>query len=407
MNAAARLGAVAMALWMMPVAGAVQLTAYGSGTHDLSSLRSQLVDDGYDVRNTAATPLFLGEIADPEGTVFMAMGIERPYGQRERAAIDSFMQRGGTVLVADNGGAVPNLLTGPYGVLFYGARLRDAAFEFNQSFVRMDVPTLGLQPLVADPTALLCRSEACTQGTMATSGEESFLDLNGNGVVDAGDDLGPFTMMVNIAVGRGRLVVLPTPAVATNDLVQDPANQEFPRALLAAVAPKARQVIFDESRHAVPDGEQAWVASLTVLGGFASVPVARLLLILVFAAGAVLVARRGRNEAPWEHRFDLARPVHEMRDDADLGPRLAELLRLKIKLQHQLVEPVSQDAYLQHAPSAQARDLLRDPAATNQATALRILEAEFPANPQHDDSHGGHAVQASNTPSPPTERPST
>lgn len=370
---------VLLALMLAGTAAAapVQLSAYQDNAHDLSQWRSELLSQGLEVRNTAATPLFLSEVADPAHTVFVVAGMERTYSQKEKDAIATFVEKGGAVLFGDSGGSVPNSFSKDYGVLYFGTQLLDR-FEFNQSFVRASVPSWEATPLFVRPTALLCRTEACQAGILAQSStNNSFLDLNRNGLIDASDDVGPFTMMVMVERGAGRVLFLPTAAFATNDAVRDVETSLFLDRMLAEVAPDARFVVIDESRHLAPDGEALFVAALTVLGGFVSSWLPRALVAATFAVAAAFILRRAEAFLPWGHAYAPDAPTDPPVRSRSAGQRLADLLRMKIKIDHQLVEPIDPETYLEHAPDEESRRVLRHPDHIHHDQIQRLLRLHF------------------------------
>ncbi len=391
-------------LLLLPVAATAQLSAYQDGPIDMSDWRAELRIDGYTVRNTAATPLFLAEIPDPATTVYVIAGLERSYGLREKAAIDDFVRGGGVVVFGDNGGSVPNSFARDYGVLYFGHAVFDGSFEFNQSFVRAHVPELEVSPLLVNPTGLMCAVDECLEQRYASSSANSFLDLNRNGEIDAADDVGPFSLMVHRPIGDGSILFLPTGGFATNDIFDDPETNLFLEKLLKAIAPNAKTVVFDESRHAAPANEAVFVSMLTILGGFTSIPLARFLVTACFVLAAALLLRRARPLASWRHRFD-DRAVIEIASKENAGDRLARLMRLKIRLDHQLVDPTEEDL-LRLAPDEKVRSLLRHPHSTNAATLREIMTTHLPDGVTvKEDATGGHAIQSPTTPSPPDAYP--
>ncbi|MCK5773445.1 MAG: hypothetical protein KAH57_06615 [Thermoplasmata archaeon] len=94
-------------------------------------------DDGvydYKVRSIVSTPtLLLGDLIDPKSTVYIAVGIERSYTQDEITAIESFLARGGHVIIADDFGNA-NQLAKDFGVTFYGGQFYDEAFDTNANY---------------------------------------------------------------------------------------------------------------------------------------------------------------------------------------------------------------------------------------------------------------------------------
>lgn len=88
----------------------------------------------YKVRSIVSTPtILLGDLIDPENTVYLAIGIEREYTQEEVRALRSFLARGGHVIMADDFGNA-NQIANDYGVTFYGGQFYDDLFDRNANY---------------------------------------------------------------------------------------------------------------------------------------------------------------------------------------------------------------------------------------------------------------------------------
>jgi hypothetical protein len=93
-------------------------------------------DGAYDyrVRSIVSTPtILLGDLIDPETTVYFAIGVEREYTQEELRAIRSFLARGGHVVIADDFGNA-NQIAKDYGVTFFGGQFYDERFDRNANY---------------------------------------------------------------------------------------------------------------------------------------------------------------------------------------------------------------------------------------------------------------------------------
>ena len=127
------------------VPGQTHQSAYGDDWNDLGTFRSDI--SAMDIETTAlvSSPLLLSEIDYPEEAVFVISGVERDtislprftgdenviefsegdgYTTSEILAIESFVERGGTVLLMDDFGYSSNLAD-QFGLQYSGHRLYD------------------------------------------------------------------------------------------------------------------------------------------------------------------------------------------------------------------------------------------------------------------------------------------
>jgi len=88
----------------------------------------------YKVRGITTSPiLLLGDMIDPENTLYIAIGIEKAYSPDEISAINKCLARGGHAIIADDFGEV-NYLSRAYGVTFYGGQFSDENFDKNSNY---------------------------------------------------------------------------------------------------------------------------------------------------------------------------------------------------------------------------------------------------------------------------------
>ncbi|MFW3145387.1 MAG: DUF4350 domain-containing protein [Thermoplasmatota archaeon] len=105
-------------------------------SHVAGSLFSPNGDSTYDykVRSIVSTPtLLLGDLVEPEKTIYVAVGVEKSYTQEERRALNSFLARGGHAIIADDFGNA-NQLANDYGVTFFGGQFYDESFDRNANY---------------------------------------------------------------------------------------------------------------------------------------------------------------------------------------------------------------------------------------------------------------------------------
>lgn len=153
----ARRGALVFSFWALllilvstiamtyVIPGQTHQSAYGDDWNDLGTFRSDISAMGIETTALVSSPLLLSEIDHPEEAVFVISGVERDtislprftgdenviefsegdgYTTSEILAIESFVQRGGTVLLMDDFGYSSNLAN-QFGLQYSGHRLYD------------------------------------------------------------------------------------------------------------------------------------------------------------------------------------------------------------------------------------------------------------------------------------------
>lgn len=121
------------------------LTPFGNDYDDLSEFYDDLKYMGrldtnkdktpdYTVKTIVSSPtVLMGGLVDPETTIYLSVGIERPYTRSEILAIEDFVRRGGHAIIADDY-IYANALATRFGVTYYGGQFYDENFDKNSSF---------------------------------------------------------------------------------------------------------------------------------------------------------------------------------------------------------------------------------------------------------------------------------
>jgi len=302
-----------------------QLSAYDDGWDDISDFRADMeyhLGIPIEVRTVESSAAALDSIDDASGTLYLAVGVERPYAYSEWAAIARFQDRGGAVMVADDFGKGETLLryTGDFDApalthvadlpaapwLFSGARLADVRVDRNPLLVRVDVPVPDgrtLQLLLNDPSCFVENEESGYDdregdaGTgeaevLAWSSDRSWIDADRDGRRDPEEESGTFPVIVY----EEGMLLLSDPSVFINDMYHRYDNREVLLLLVGTLLPRGGTVIIDESIHIEPGlGAEAddlgLRAALRALGQ--PWPMWPLLMVLfVMVAVAALASRR-------------------------------------------------------------------------------------------------------------------
>lgn len=192
---------------------------------------------------------------DPSQTLLVVIAPTEAYSQDEAEAVQSFLQRGGQVLVADAFGSA-NTLTAPLGLVFERVRLVET------DLLDADVPPRTYQIGLRTPTALHVDADA--PQVLARSGTQSFIDRDGNGVINAGDPPGPFDVAVLLEIGTrgGRIVAIADPGLFLADADEPADNRAWRRAVLNELLPDGGTLLVDESHGATNDPVLAALGTL-------------------------------------------------------------------------------------------------------------------------------------------------
>ena len=229
--------AVAVAI---AVAAGTSGTAFGlynpawDGTSDLRGVAEDAGASTTVARNASA---YAG--APANGTVAVVLAPETGYGPAEADRVRSFVESGGTLLVADDRPAPTNALLSEVGA---SARLDGRPLRDEQHYYRGpalpvagDVGeheyTAGVDALTVNHgTAVVPGDAAPIVNTSAVA----YLDSNGNAAPDDGEPIGPFPVVAVERVGAGRVVVVGDPSALINVMLDRPGNRAFAVALFSA-----------------------------------------------------------------------------------------------------------------------------------------------------------------------------
>lgn len=314
------------------------LSAYADGDEEASLARAALDGRASRVEAYLSTPHQLADVEDPAKTLLLVLGPERRYGDGETQAVLDFLQAGGKVILADEGG--------------YGT---DIAREVGFSFVGMTVldtqnhlgdPTLVVANAKLDnasyrvifnaPSALEPLSNAAEHTVLAqTSAAEypdgSYIDRNRNGEIDRSDTPGPMPLIVRAGYGAngGEVVLVADTGLFMDAQVKliDFQNDDLLAALAASLIPPDGVVIVDEARHAPGPLVAAFDNGVRTLGRATAGGVAPLVTLALVALATLAAWRFTRETEDWshhEHNLGVEVPVPEnLRPDHERAQRMA------------------------------------------------------------------------------------
>jgi len=155
------------------------------------------------------------------------------------AELKKYVNQGGILVIADDFG-YGNQLVSYLGLRarFCAQPLLDPLFNYkNASFPKV-MPPQGEEGWVLNHAT--CLEHVSPAEIMASSSSFSFLDQNNNWRWDKGEPRGPFPLMANISLGRGRVILLADPSVFINSMMKVTENA----GLISVLIQEARLFIY-------------------------------------------------------------------------------------------------------------------------------------------------------------------
>ncbi|HUR25213.1 MAG TPA: DUF4350 domain-containing protein [Candidatus Thermoplasmatota archaeon] len=244
----------------------------------------------------------------PERTLLVVLSPGRAYSEAEAREVAGFVARGGQLLVADDFGQA-NSLTVRLGVTFERVRLVEPRGE--SATVALDGRSYDFA--LDGPTGLKIAPDTPSR-VLAWSSPTSFLDRDGNGIIDATDPPGPFPLVAELdaPAGTGRIFAVADANLLLPAGADTGGNSGLRQGLLAYALPDGGVVLVDEGHTLGDPGLQAMALAVSAA---AQSPWRFVLLGLAAALGLGLLAPYLQDR--WRpHRF---RP-HRFSRRAEAGP---------------------------------------------------------------------------------------
>ena len=228
---------IALAIGAAAVTTPATLAAYNPSWDGTSTVRTTIASETGGqpvVVNTAAY-----DRAEANDTLAVILAPRETYNTSEVNRIQAFLDRGGTVLVAEDRRTETNQLLTNLGVQarIDGEPLRDPRQYYRNPAapVITDISTnstLGETDQFTLNRGTVLRS---TDGTaIANTSEFSYLDQNGNEQLDRSEPLRSYPVLASERVSNGRVLVLSDPSVFINQMIERDGNRAFLDQLIAS-----------------------------------------------------------------------------------------------------------------------------------------------------------------------------
>lgn len=231
------------------VAGLTSATAFGAynphwdGTQELRSIASDTTDDVRMVTNTRQYTT----IPANQTTAFI-ISPSASYDDQAISRLESFVSRGGTLVIAGDFGSTVNSLLEDLElrIRIDGRLVRDerrywkgpslpVATSINNSAVA------NLTQVTLNHGSVLTHTDDAT--VLVSTSEFAYLDTNGNAELDNTESLQHYPVVAKVPQGDGQVILVSDPSIFINSMLKREGNRAFTRYLLT----DSSRVLFDYS----------------------------------------------------------------------------------------------------------------------------------------------------------------
>lgn len=191
--------------------------------------------------------------ADTDGTIALIIEPEGSYDESERERIGAFVERGGTVLIADSSGQYANPLLETIGATtrIDGDLLRDERHYYQSPLLPVATQTAD-HPYTNGSDSLTLNHGSTLEPREATvlvrTSDLAYLDRNRNDALDVNEEIGSHSVVTVENVGAGRVITVSDSSAFTNVMMERPGNRAFATNVLGA----HDRVVLDGSQDELP-----------------------------------------------------------------------------------------------------------------------------------------------------------
>lgn len=188
---------------------------------------------------------------DPATDAVAVIGPSEPFTAADGEIVGGFVRGGGILLLADDFGTGNSLLAAMGAQSrFSGKLVLDLSFDKRPEFpvcydIRVDQLTTNVT------TLQLNHASSVTLGTgaaaVAYTSPASWLDSDGNGEYDVGEQMGAFPVIAREVLGAGTIMLLSDPSVLINGMTGYLDNARFADNLVTYLSTERSAIYFDES----------------------------------------------------------------------------------------------------------------------------------------------------------------
>lgn len=216
------------------VTSGVSFAAFNQNWDGTSELRTTATDVGSEpviVQNTTRYDAYA------QNDVAFVLAPEQRYGDADRRRVRAFVERGGTLVVAEREGAPGHALLEGIGADARpnGTVLRDARRHYRSPAFPV-AENVSEQPLVDGVESVTMNHGTAVEPNgatvLVTSSETAYLDADADSSLSENETLAAYPIVTVESIGSGRVVVVGDPSVFINVMQAETNNDAFTAALL-------------------------------------------------------------------------------------------------------------------------------------------------------------------------------
>ncbi|MFB6163054.1 MAG: DUF4350 domain-containing protein [Halococcoides sp.] len=221
---------------------------YNSGWNGTSEFRALAADHGQATLITEGTYTRL----DPDRSVVVVLAPTEAYYARSGRALQSYLNQGGTVVVAgDRGRPADWLVQNLTDYRLNRTPVRDLASYTKGPALPLvhppaDRPIDGVESVATNLPASI--ENVPPEKRMLVTSATAYRDADGDAHPDDSEPLGPFTVAASQSVGDGRVIVLADPSVVIDSMIDRADNRAFVTTLFG----DADRIYLDRSHVTAP-----------------------------------------------------------------------------------------------------------------------------------------------------------
>lgn len=206
--------------------------SYNSAWDGATDLRGMATDSGADARvvtNVSAYPT-----TDANGTVAVVLAPQEPYTDAETARLRTFIENGGTLVVAEDFGEPGSALLADLGTSMRvtGASLRDERYYYQGPALpearntSAELEQAGVESITLNHPSTL-RAGAGEAEVLVLSSEYAYVDQNRNEELDENETLTAQPIVARESIGAGQVIAVSDPSLFLNAMLERQDNTAF------------------------------------------------------------------------------------------------------------------------------------------------------------------------------------
>ncbi|NUE03533.1 DUF4350 domain-containing protein [Halorubraceae archaeon YAN] len=281
----------AIVLMSMTTAG---FGAYNPGWDGTSEFR-ELADDRSEL-TVGTTAGHYGTLEADTATAIV-MAPESEYDETETDQVRTFVEDGGTLVVADSFGPHGNQLLADVGAnaRFDGALLRDEQHYFRSPAMPV-ANNVDSHPTVRNVDQLTLNYGTAIESNGAipivTTSSFGYLDRDGSGSLSDDETIGNHSVVTVESVGDGTVIAIGDPSIFINAMIDEPDNRVFANNLVGS----SEQVLLDYSHGASNPPLVSAMVTLQNVPTVAAIVGAIAVIIAAYAGGLYSRSNRRRSK---------------------------------------------------------------------------------------------------------------